>query len=75
MEHYKTSKLNCIKICAKKWIKVNDVSSTQYSANKNIRWKGSMLRSNLCDYSGAYIVVKRRISVTGTNNANKEIRS
>ena len=30
-----------------------------------------MLRSDLCDYSGAYIVVKRRISVTGTNNANE----
>ena len=30
-----------------------------------------MLRSDLCDYSGAYIVVKGRISVTGTNNANR----
>ena len=29
-----------------------------------------MLRSNLCDYSDAYIAEKRRISVTGTNNAN-----
>ena len=30
-----------------------------------------MLRSDLCDYSEAYIVVKRRISVTGTNDANR----
>ena len=30
-----------------------------------------MLRSDLCDYSGVYIVVKGRISVTGPNNANK----
>ena len=29
-----------------------------------------MLRSNLCDYGDAYIVVRRRISVRGTNNAN-----
>ena len=29
-----------------------------------------MLRSNLCDYSDWYIVVKGRIKVTGTNNAN-----
>ena len=29
-----------------------------------------MLRSDLCDYSDAYIVVKRRIIVTGTDNAN-----
>ena len=30
-----------------------------------------MLRSDLCDYSDAYIVVKGRISVRGTNDANK----
>ena len=30
-----------------------------------------MLKSDLCDYSDAYIIVKGRISVTGTNNANK----
>ena len=29
-----------------------------------------MLRSDLCDYSNAYVVVKGRISVTGTENAN-----
>ena len=30
-----------------------------------------MLRSDFCDYSDAYIVVKGRISVTGMSNANK----
>ena len=30
-----------------------------------------MLRSDLCDYSDAYIVVKGRISVTGTENADR----
>ena len=30
-----------------------------------------MLRSDLCDLSDAYIVVKGRISFTGTNNANR----
>ena len=30
-----------------------------------------MLRSNLCDYSDVYIVVKGRIRVTSTNNANR----
>ena len=30
-----------------------------------------MLRSDLCDYSDVYIVVKGRISVTGPNSANK----
>ena len=30
-----------------------------------------MLRSNLCDYSDAYLVVKGQISVTDTKNANR----
>ena len=30
-----------------------------------------MLSSNLCDYSDAYIIVKGRTSVRGTNDANK----
>ena len=38
---------------------------------KNIRFKTSALRSDLCDYSGAYIFVKGTITVTGTNNDNR----
>ena len=49
----------------KKWIEVNDLSSGQYSVNKNIRFKTSMLRSDLCNYSDAYIVAKGRITVEG----------
>ena len=30
-----------------------------------------MLRSDLCDYSDAYIIVKGRASVRGNNNANR----
>ena len=30
-----------------------------------------MLKSDLCDYSDVYIVVKEKISVTATNDANK----
>ena len=33
-----------------------------------------MLRSNLWDYSDAYIVVKGTITVTSTNNSNQEIK-
>ena len=46
------------KFVIKKWIEVNDLSSGQYSVYKNIRFKNSILRSHLCDYSDAYIVVK-----------------
>ena len=41
------------------------------SVDKNIGFKTSMLRSDLCNYSNAYIVMKERISVSGTNNASK----
>ena len=55
----------------KKWIKINDLSSGQYSVNKHIRFKISMLRSNFFDYSNSYIVVKRIITVTGTKPNNR----
>ena len=45
----------------KKWVKVHDQSGSaddRYKPNKQIRFETSMLRSNLCDYSDAYIVVK-----------------
>ena len=42
MEHYKTCKLlndsTVAKFVKKKWIEVNDLSSGQYSSNKNIRF-------------------------------------
>ena len=40
--------------------------------NKNVRFKTSMLRLDLCYYSNAYIVVKGRISVTGIHDANRK---
>ena len=43
----------------------------QYSFNKNLRFKTSMLRSNLPNYSDVYIVVKGKISVAGNNNAKR----
>ena len=40
----------------KKWIEVYDESERNYNPNKEIRIKTSMLRSDLCDFSDAYIV-------------------
>ena len=48
----------------KKWIEVYDQSQGNYDVNKEIRIKTSMLRSDLCDFSDAYIVVKGSITVT-----------
>ena len=48
----------------KKWIEVYDQSEGNYDVNKEIRIKTSMLRSDLCDFSNIYIVVKGNITVT-----------
>ena len=48
----------------KKWIEVYDQSQGNYNVNKEIRIKTSMLRSDLCDFSDAYIVVKGNITAT-----------
>ena len=45
-------------------IEVYDQSGKNYNVNKEIRIKTSRLRSDLCDYSDAYIVVKGNITVT-----------
>ena len=47
----------------KKWIEFYDQSEENCNVNKEIRIKTSMLRSDLCDYSDAYIVVKGNINV------------
>ena len=55
----------------KKWVKVYDQSEGNYDVNKKIRIKTSILRYDLCDYSDAYIVAKRAITVLRPNAAKK----
>ena len=55
----------------KKWMEVYDHSEKNYNANKEIRIKTSMLRSDLCDYSSAYIIVKGYIIVINPDNAKR----
>ena len=52
------------KFVTKKWIEVCDQSQGNYNVNKEIRIKTSMLRSELSDFSDAYIVVKGNVAVT-----------
>ena len=67
MEYQKITKLlrntadKMPRFITKKCIEVHDQSGTaenRYKPGKQIRFKTSMLRSDLCDYSDAYIVVK-----------------
>ena len=63
------------KFVTREYFRVNSLSNT-YNENKSIRFKTPMLRSNLCDYSDAYILVKGTITVTapGVNNNANNIR-
>ena len=47
----------------KNWIKINDESQITYDEDNQIRFKTSMLRSSLCDYSDVYILAKGTIMV------------
>ena len=63
---------NVPRFITKKWIEVHDQSGTaedRYKPGKQIRYKTSMLRSDLCDYSDAYIVVKGKITATNPTAA------
>ena len=68
------------KFRTKNWVEIHDDGRGVYSPNKLIRFKTSMLRSSLCDYSDAYILVKGNITVNNTaaagtaaNNTNKKV--
>ena len=63
------------KFVTREYVRVNSLLDT-YNENKSIRFKTPMLRSNLCDYSDAYILVKGTITVTapGVNNNANNIR-
>ena len=59
------------KMSQSKWFIKQSTKIRFFSDKKKITFKTSMMRSDLCDYSDVYIVVKGRISATGTNAANK----
>ena len=63
------------KFRTRNWVEINDKSRGTYTSN-DIKFKTTMLRSNLCDYADAYILVKRTITITGARNddAAKTIR-
>ena len=54
------------KFRTRNWIKINDESRGAYNVNSQIKFKTTMLKSSLCDYSDAYILVKGTISVNNT---------
>ena len=47
------------------WIEINDESRGAYNVNSQIKFKTTMLKSSLSDYSDAYILVKGTITIAG----------
>ena len=68
------------KFRTRNWVEINDESRGAYNVNSQIKFKATMLKSSLCDYSDSYILVKGTISVNNTaaqgaavNNNNKKV--
>ena len=53
------------KFRTKNRFEINDESRGTYDVNSQIKFKTTMLKSSLCDYSDVYILVKGKIRVTG----------
>ena len=55
------------KFRTRNWVEINYESRGTYTSN-DIKFKTTMLRSNLCDYADAYILVKGTITITGAGD-------
>ena len=84
MEYQNISKLlgtmldDVFRFITKKWVEVHDQSGStddRYKPSKQIRFKTSMMRPDLCDFSDAYIVVKGEVTFTGESNNSRKNRS
>ena len=49
------------KFRTKNWVEINDESRGTYNTNSQVKFKTTMLKSSLCDYSDAFILVKGTI--------------
>ena len=60
---------NLSKFVTREYVRVNSLSN-MYNENKSIRFKTPMLRSDLCDYGDADILVNGTITITANAGAN-----
>ena len=51
------------KFKTKNWVEINNESRGTYNTNSQIKFKTTMPKSSLCDYSDGYILVKGTITV------------
>ena len=55
---------NNSKFVTRKWNIVNDQSNAIYDLRNEIIYNTEVLKSNLCDYDNAYILVRGNITIT-----------
>ena len=53
------------KFRTKNWVKINNESRGTYSVTSQIKFKATMLKSSLCNYGDAFILVKGKIKIDG----------
>ena len=68
------------KFKTKNWVEINDESRGTNIVNNQTKFRTTMLKSSLCDYSDAYILVKGTITANNTaaadadeSNTNKKV--
>ena len=66
------------KFRTKNWVEINNDARGTHNKDSQIKFKTSLLKSSLCDYSDAYILVKRTLSIEpqaedNLNNADKKV--
>ena len=57
------------KFRTKNWVEINDDAQGTYNINSQIKFKTTMLKSVLCNYSDAYILIKGNLTVANTGVA------
>ena len=62
------------KFSTKNWVEINETRGT-YNTNSQIKFKTSMLRSSLCDYSDAYILASATMKVAAAGAAANNRRN
>ena len=56
------------KFRTKTWVEISDESKGAHNVNIQMKFKTTMLKSSLCDYSDPYILVKGRITIAGAGD-------
>ena len=63
------------KFRTRNWVEINDESRAAYNVNSQIKFKTTMLKSSLRDYSDAYILVKGTINANNTAAAGAAVNN